>query len=158
MAKRGVKSHRTNQALVLEERARIDKQRLMGKYMAWLNVQLRKNDMHLLWQAAITTDIGPPEVQPKAEGEQVGRATEGLSRDLMANGTEDSPEESVEEGTKTDESQQVEEETQFPITQKGLSQDLAVVESEEALRRQADGRHGRGAPVNEGEVEIAEKT
>ena len=48
MAKRGVQGHRSNHAMVSEEKARMVKQCLMGKYMAWLNVQLRKNDMHLM--------------------------------------------------------------------------------------------------------------
>ena len=84
------------------------KQCLMGKYMAWLNVQLRKNDMHLLWQAEIVTDIALPEGQEIIEGEHAGRAMGGLSRDLLAHGTEVSPGVSVAADAQKDESQQAE--------------------------------------------------
>ena len=112
------------------------KQCLMGKYMAWLNVQLRKNDMRLMWQSEVTTEIMPQEVPGLADG--------GLSRDLAAHGTEGGLEVSVDAGTTKARSQQVEEVALVPITHKGLSQDLDVVESEEALRRKGRAL-GRGA-------------
>ena len=48
MAKRGVMGHASNAVLVSRERDRIEKQQSLGKFIAWLNVQLRTNAMHLL--------------------------------------------------------------------------------------------------------------
>ena len=83
MAKLGVNGHQSNKALVREERARTAKQGLVGNYLAWLNVQLRQNDMRLVWQSDIVTDMAPM-VQETLEG----HAQRGLSRDLRAHGTE----------------------------------------------------------------------
>ena len=55
----------------------------MGKYIAWLNVQLRLHDTRIVWQSDIVTDM--VSTTPVT---QTSLAHKGLSRDLRAQGTE----------------------------------------------------------------------